>query len=273
MIFTLLPEIEILLSGTWQKQVDGPTPSRFILKYELEYHPVPWGHSLVNGQAFPVPARVFTFNRVGDIRSALPSTNLLSSEFLYFQTGADDGNILKQALEKIPAVFPGDDDLLSLWQRIRDQYQKRDPGEGNIRAAALLMEFLFSAAENPWEMPVCPLPSRHQQSLFAAIRFMQQHLSENCPVEEIARQTGYSPSHFNTLFKSLTGRTPHAYYRALKLRKAKVMLLNGEKTVTQIASSLGFASASEFTRLFHRESGFTPRQFRAQHESGMPIYE
>ena len=267
------PEIEILLAGTWKKQVDGPTPARFVQKYELEFHPVPWGKTLVNGQAFSVPAQVFTFNRVGDIRAALPQTNTLHSEFLYFQLAADESGCFKQALEKIPAVFPGENELLSLWQRIRTQYQKRNTGEGMIRAASLLMELIFSAAENPWNLPVCPLPSRHQQSLFSAIRFMQQHLAENCSIDEIARHTGYSPSHFNALFKALTARTPHAYYRALKLQKAKVMLLTSDKNITHIASSLGFASASEFTRIFHREAGITPRQFRARHDAGTPIYE
>ena len=268
-----LPEIEILLAGAWQKQVDGPTPARFVQKYELEYHPVPWGISQVNGQNFSVPARVFTFNRVGDIRSALPQSNLLQSEFLYFQTDAIGNPYFQRALENIPAVFPGEEKLLALWQAIRAQYQKKDPGEGHIRATALLIEFLFLAAENPWHLPACPLPSRHQQSLFSAIGYMQQHLSENCAIAEIARHTGYSPSHFNALFKSLTGRTPHAYYRALKLRKAKVMLLTGDQTITQISSFLGFASASEFTRLFRRENGLSPRQYRAQQDPGAPIYE
>ena len=63
-------------------------------------------------------------------------------------------------------------------------------------------------------------------------------------------------------FKKHTGITILEYRTAIRMRKAKEMLLNGEESISAIASSCGFDDYSYFSKLFKKEEGCTPSEFR-----------
>ena len=51
------------------------------------------------------------------------------------------------------------------------------------------------------------------------IRFMEDNLKEDISVDDIARESAYSLSHFTRLFMELTGETPGAYLRKRQQRE------------------------------------------------------
>jgi AraC family transcriptional regulator of adaptative response/methylated-DNA-[protein]-cysteine methyltransferase len=64
-------------------------------------------------------------------------------------------------------------------------------------------------------------------------------------LDELARETGYSPTHFQRLFTRAVGLSPAAYSRALREERAKGALVSGE-TVTGAIYDAGYESASRF---------------------------
>ena len=81
-------------------------------------------------------------------------------------------------------------------------------------------------------------------------------------MEEVARAVGLSRPHFFKLFKKQLGITPNVYLNTLRSERAIDDLVNTEKTVTNIASDLGYSSQASFTRFFSSNVGIAPSEYR-----------
>jgi transcriptional regulator GlxA family with amidase domain len=71
---------------------------------------------------------------------------------------------------------------------------------------------------------------------------------------------------FIRLFRQHTGQTPAAYVIATRLRFAREALVLTEKTIDQIAVECGFPNRHYFTRMFTRQQGCGPAEFRARQQ-------
>jgi AraC-like DNA-binding protein len=91
-------------------------------------------------------------------------------------------------------------------------------------------------------------------------------LNENVSIDDMAAHIGYSQSHFHYLFKSYTQHTPYAYFLSLKINQARYLLLNTDKTLTEISGELGFCKVSQFSSAFKKELHITPAKFRKQRD-------
>lgn len=78
----------------------------------------------------------------------------------------------------------------------------------------------------------------------------------------IAEQLGLSTSHFRFLFKEATGQPFHRYLIALRLEKAKQLLLERELPISVVARAVGFAGLSHFSRAFTQRFGVSPTNLR-----------
>lgn len=81
---------------------------------------------------------------------------------------------------------------------------------------------------------------------------------------DAAAAAGCSIWHVSRLFRQATGTTIHAALTALRLRHALERLRDGERDLTRLALSLGFASHSHFTSAFRTGFGVTPSAARAR---------
>ena len=81
------------------------------------------------------------------------------------------------------------------------------------------------------------------------------------PIDELTRRTGLSPSTLRTRFKALTGLSPHGYLVSCRIQRAKEELARGGASITDVALSLGFASARHFSTAFKLATGLSPRQW------------
>lgn len=96
-----------------------------------------------------------------------------------------------------------------------------------------------------------------------AIEFMAAH-NEPLTAEQIAQAAGLSAGRLNELFRKCTGKSIHTYLVDGRLEMARLLLLATNKSVSAIASELGFASASHLGTLFKAREGMTPSQYRLQ---------
>jgi len=77
-----------------------------------------------------------------------------------------------------------------------------------------------------------------------------------------AKQLNLSPNYFGDLIKKETGNTAMDYIQSKVIDEAKVMIFDGEKTLSEIAFFLGFKYHQHFTRLFKQRTGMTPNAYR-----------
>lgn len=73
---------------------------------------------------------------------------------------------------------------------------------------------------------------------------------------------GLLPSHFCLAFRASTGLPPHRFQIVKRIERARDLLLDPNLSVAGIAQAVGYDDSAYFSRLFSRETGVTPRQWR-----------
>ena len=96
-----------------------------------------------------------------------------------------------------------------------------------------------------------------------ALTFLQAHFSEPVTLARVAAATGLSRFHFCRLFHRDTGRRLHAYVHELRIARAKALLGSDQRSVTQVAYTVGFKDVSHFDKAFRRVVGRSPTEYRA----------
>lgn len=98
-----------------------------------------------------------------------------------------------------------------------------------------------------------------------AIEFLHDHLAIPVRLADVAAATGLSVFHFCRAFTASVGVSPQAYLRLTRIRQAEKLLATPHASIEATASRLGYRDAGAFARAFKRETGLTPRAFRAGH--------
>jgi len=79
---------------------------------------------------------------------------------------------------------------------------------------------------------------------------------------EVAELIGLHPATFCRSFKQSMGLSPHRYLLAHRVNRAKEMMNNQKLSLTEIALDCGFGSSSQFSVVFKKITGMSPREFR-----------
>jgi len=82
-------------------------------------------------------------------------------------------------------------------------------------------------------------------------------------VKHLAEQVHLSPSYLSDLLKKETGKNTQDHIHFYLIEEAKGILLNTDKSVGEIAYSLGFEYPQYFNKLFKQKTGKTPVEFRS----------
>lgn len=103
-----------------------------------------------------------------------------------------------------------------------------------------------------------------KKRLRRVLDFIAANLDQNLTLEQIAGEACLSPFHFARAFKAAMGKAPHCYITEQKLEQAKRLIIDNRYPLTEIASMTGFSNQAHFTRMFKREFGLTPGEFRSR---------
>ncbi len=101
-----------------------------------------------------------------------------------------------------------------------------------------------------------------RDSRFAQVRAAADWIGGNADkrlsVTRLAAEVGMSATSLHRHFKAVTGYSPLAYQRYLRLLEARRLLLSGAAPVTSTAFAVGYGSASQFSREYKRMFGEAP---------------
>jgi AraC family transcriptional regulator len=120
-----------------------------------------------------------------------------------------------------------------------------------ILALTLLREYATQSAPEPL-----------RDNLQIAIAYIQDHLSENLSLQQLAAIAKISPYYFARCFKQSTGVTVNQYVTERRMKKARELLQETELTVVEVAKLVGINSQSHFNRVFRQHTGSTPKVYR-----------
>lgn len=118
-----------------------------------------------------------------------------------------------------------------------------------------LLQALVIHLERLWRYP--------PDNVIGRVRhFIREHLSDTLTLDRLAAEAGLSKYHFVRLYRRLTGRTPMADVRLLRLDYARQLVLTTSLPLKAIAPRAGLGDQYQMTRLFRRILDSTPGELR-----------
>lgn len=100
------------------------------------------------------------------------------------------------------------------------------------------------------------------QAIRAAVAYIDDHFREKLSIEALARVSNMSRSAFRRAFASIMETTPGAYITTIRINKARKLLSETNKTISDIAEECGFYDQSHFTKAFIRLRRQSPGEYR-----------
>ena len=100
------------------------------------------------------------------------------------------------------------------------------------------------------------------ESIGKAIGYMEDHITEELSIDEIAEQVHISPFYFQKAFSLLCGFTVAEYIRKRRLALAGSELISTDEKVIDVALKYGYDSPDSFSKAFTRFHGITPTMVR-----------
>ena len=92
--------------------------------------------------------------------------------------------------------------------------------------------------------------------------FIQNNFNSNITLKQVASQIYLTESNFCKFFKKATGKTFSDYLNEIRINEASRLLLQTDKTISQISFECGFETLSYFNRVFLKKKNQTPSVFR-----------
>jgi len=232
----------------WNHQgVDSPF-------WRFYYNPKPGSHLMFHGRKIPLDSRNVVlipadtvFDCCGPVRAC--------HYWLHFTTSRPGVSFPAE-----PISIPADETLKPLLSRLIQIHQlvptdARDHQLMHLGAA--LLHTVFATLETPQHSP---LPERLIGVLALIARVPHSKLTNHF----LAERAGMSVERFIRSFREHTSQTPAAYVLSTRIRLAGEALALTDKTIDQIAIETGFPNRHYMSRMFAREVGCGPAEFRAR---------
>lgn len=101
----------------------------------------------------------------------------------------------------------------------------------------------------------------------AVVAFFQTRLDEKIRLGEVARKLGVNRTRLFEQFKRITGQTPNDYLLRVRVERARELMADPGRSITEVALAVGLGSSQYFSTVFRRYTGQTPGDFRRGLES------
>ncbi len=168
---------------------------------------------------------------------ARPVINLLADESIDFQ----------RQLAKIEAAY------------LSDQPDKQ------AYISSLLYSFLLNAARIYGQPTTTVIPPSSASALTAHFKnLLKQHILSKRAVRDYADLLNVTPNHLNRCIKEVTGKPVSNWISDALMLEAKVLLRQTDLSIAEIAFHLSIEDVSYFARLFKKQTGSSPTDYRAQ---------
>jgi CheY-like chemotaxis protein len=144
---------------------------------------------------------------------------------------------------------------------------EEDMARLNQGVAIVLNKGMFSRAETATHISnVLEQKRKLNQEAKKLVRqvmsFIHEHYSEQISRRDFAQYVNISEDYLTFCFRQELGISPIKYLQRFRINQAKLLLKASLKSITEIAFEVGFLDSGYFSRIFHRETGVSPGDYR-----------
>ncbi len=189
---------------------------------------------------------------------------LLLSPSLLAET-ADAMGLRSRDAEVVPSIHVRDPQIERIAWVLQAEHDDAYPS-GRLftdsLATALAARLLGTQSRNPASTTASSraLPTWRLRNV---LEYVEAHLDDDLTLAELATVAGFSVSHFKSLFKQSVGVPVHRYVLERRVERARLLLLEGGRSMTDIALEAGFTHPSHMARCMRRVLGRSPSQVAA----------
>ena len=262
-----MPWLDVLTSPVPRGRFDSPLDARHVLCLHLGA-PVPVSYRAgrverqgvrLHGQFCVVPAGSSTRWTLSQPASSL----LLRLNPALLRESAGAMQLAVTAAELAPSIHIRDPQIERIGWMMQAEAHEHYPGGrlfADSLAAALAARLLVLQTRRAGPVERRALPPWR---LRRVLEYIEAHLEAELTLTELATVAGFSLSHFKAMFKQATGVPVHRFVLERRVERARLRLLEGRASVTQVAAETGFAHASHLARCMRRVLGASPSQVAA----------
>ncbi len=137
-----------------------------------------------------------------------------------------------------------------------------------IDRLARLLNILTSMAESDECAPLAlaaaqrPQSPRHEQTAREILQYIHDNAATLVSQREVAKRAGLSPAGFSRFFSRHFGKPFVTYVAEVRVGNACRMLLEGDRSIAEVAVEVGFNNLANFNRRFRFLKGMTPSDYR-----------
>lgn len=106
------------------------------------------------------------------------------------------------------------------------------------------------------------------RSFQASKEYMHRNFASEICISELARMENLSLSRYRAAFREHTGLSPSEYLVGLRMRNACTMLEQTDLSVQEVAQASGYEDSLYFSRIFRKNIGLSPSQYRVMCSKG-----
>lgn len=96
---------------------------------------------------------------------------------------------------------------------------------------------------------------------------VNNYAKHSLSIHDYAQMCYMSDSRFSHLFREVTGTTPHKYILQKRIDNAKALLSSSDIKISEVAAYVGFSDPYHFSRVFSKDVGMSPTQYKQQFQT------
>ncbi|WP_110661392.1 AraC family transcriptional regulator [Salinicola socius] len=165
------------------------------------------------------------------------------------------------------SAVPAPAEMIDAWLRMMRLMDR--PNDAPVLAPMIEREILFRALQGPLGGTLREIarPDGRLAQVQRATHWIREHYTEPFRVEPLATMSNMSVAAFYRHFKAVTAMTPIQYQKQLRLLRARWLLMFDTLDAASVAFTVGYESASQFSREYARLFGLPPARDAARFRS------